>query len=73
MMTVSLPVLTVANNLNYFWRIEMARGLACRYCNFPMRVVSTNMQPQGTWVVYECQNATCKGGSWSEKVFEGKN
>mgnify|MGYP006921530246 CR=1 FL=1 len=51
----------------------MARGLACRYCNFPMRVVSTNVQPQGTWVVYECQNATCKGGGWSEKVFEGKN
>lgn len=51
--------------------MKMARGMPCPYCDFPARVVSTDVQPQGTWVVYKCQNANCKKG-WSEKVFEKK-
>lgn len=49
----------------------MARGMPCPYCGFPARVVSTDVQPKGTYVVYACQNADCKS-RWTEKVFEEK-
>lgn len=37
----------------------MARGMPCPECNFPACVVSTDVQPKVTYVVYECQNANC--------------
>ena len=37
----------------------MARGMPCPKCDFPARVVSTDVQPKITYVVYEFQNASC--------------
>lgn len=47
----------------------MARGKSCPQCGFPMYAQRENVQPQGTWVYYVCNNGNCK---FEEKVFESK-
>lgn len=55
----------------------MGKGLKCRICHHPAKVIKEEQQPRGTWVTYQCQNincSSCKNGfPWKERKFEGKN
>lgn len=52
----------------------MAKGKACKQCNYPMLAQKEDYQPKGTWVTYVCQNGECstvkRGFPQKDKVFE---
>jgi hypothetical protein len=55
----------------------MAKGKSCPECGSPMYAEREDNQPQGRWVTYVCQSASCptskaSGGSqkFKDRVFE---